>query len=314
MFDLIIVGGGPAGLTASIYALRAGLKTLMIERLMPGGQVAQTSKIENYPGYESIDGIELSMKMHAQAEKLGLEIEYADVLEYQLDGEIKTIKTYNNTFQAKAVILSLGASAKQLNVENEKKFIGRGVSYCAHCDGSFFKDKTVAIVGGGNTSLEDCIYLSGIAKKVYLIHRRDSFRGDNANIMAFEKASNKENSNIQKVLNSVVVQLLGENKLEAIVCQNKITNETTKIDIDGLFVAIGRKPDTDLLKGIVDLDDYGYILTDEKMRTNIKGVFAAGDVRQKHLRQIVTACSDGAIAGTSAFEHIKGGWYYFKTI
>lgn len=307
MYDLIIVGGGPAGLTAAIYALRAGLKVLLIERLMPGGQVAQTTKIENYPGFESIDGLELAMKMHVQAEKLGLEIEYADVLEYSIDGEIKKIKTYSNVFEAKSVILALGASAKQLNVANEKKYIGRGLSYCATCDGSFFKDKVVAIVGGGNTSLEDCIYLSGIVKKVYLIHRRDTFRGEHANVANFNRLLNSENSNVTQILNSTVVELFGENKLEGLVLENKINGEKTKLELDGLFVAIGRKPDTELLKDVIELNSNGYIVTDEKMATNIKGVFAAGDVREKCLRQIVTACSDGAIAAISAFEFIKGG-------
>lgn len=307
MYDLIIVGGGPAGLTAAIYALRAGLKVLLIERLMPGGQVAQTTKIENYPGFESIDGFELSMKMHAQAEKLGLEIEYADVLEYTLNDKIKKIKTYSHAFETKSVILALGASAKQLNVANEKKFVGKGISYCATCDGAFFKDKIVAIVGGGNTSLEDCIYLSGIVKKVYLIHRRDTFRGEQANIASFNKILNSKNSNVSQILNSTIVELLGEDKLEGLVLENKISGEQTKLEVEGLFVAIGRKPDTELLKDIIELNSDGYILTDEKMSTNIKGVFAAGDVREKSLRQIVTACNDGAIAAVSAFEFIKGG-------
>lgn len=307
IYDLIIVGGGPAGLTASIYALRAGMKVLLVERMMPGGQVAQTTKIENYPGFESIDGLELSMKMHAQAEKLGLEIEYADVLEYELNNEIKKIRTYSNVFEAKSLILALGASAKQLNVANEKKFIGRGLSYCATCDGSFFKDKIVAIVGGGNTSLEDCIYLSGIAKKVYLIHRRDTFRGEQANVANFTKILNQENSNVSQILNSTIIELIGENKLEGIILENKVNGEKTKLNLDGLFVAIGRKPDTELLKDIIKLNSNGYIITDEKMRTSIQGVFAAGDVREKSLRQIVTACSDGAIAAISAFEFIKGG-------
>lgn len=307
MYDLIIVGGGPAGLTASIYALRAGLKTLLIERLMPGGQVAQTTKIENYPGFDTINGFDLAMKMHQQAEKLGLEIEYADVLEYNLEDEIKRIKTYFNTFETKTLILALGASAKQLNVDNEKKFLGKGVSYCATCDGAFFKNKVVAIVGGGNTSLEDCIYLSGIAKKVYLIHRRDSFKGENANIASFKAVSENANSNIETIYNSVITELKGENALHSIVLQNKVTNEKKTIELDGLFVAIGRKPDTELLKDKIDLNENGYIITDEKMRTNISGVFAAGDVRQKSLRQIVTACSDGAISAISAFEFIKGG-------
>ena len=306
MFDVIIVGGGPSGLTSAIYACRAGLKTLLIEKYMPGGQVALTSTIENYPGFVKIDGVELSMKMHEQAQNCGCEFDFAEVIDVDMEAKIKTVKTHTNTYQAKTVILSLGASAKSLEVEGEKKYIGKGLSYCATCDGTLYKDKTVAIVGGGNTSLEDCIYLSGIAKKVYLIHRRDTFRGDETLVKALEK-NILQNGNIEKVLNSKVVKIYGEQKLSAIDVENLVDNTTKKIEIDGLFVAIGRKPDTEILNKKINLDNNGYIITDEKMRTNIEGVFACGDVRAKSLRQIVTACSDGAIASVSAFEYIRGG-------
>lgn len=307
MYDLIIVGGGPAGLTSAIYALRAGLKVLLIERLVPGGQVSITSKVENYPGFESIEGPELSARMFEQATKLGLETLFSDVLEYNLEGSVKTLKVYEGERQAKAVILALGASAKQLNVENEKKFIGRGISYCATCDGAFFKGKTVAVVGGGNTSLEDCIYLTGMAEKIYLIHRRDGFRGEERSVDVINSYSTGEKPKIEKVLNSTIKTLLGDTKLTGVIVEDKLTGKERQIDLDGLFVAIGRKPDTELLKGVINLDENGYITTDEKLSTSVKGVFAAGDVRPKSLRQIVTATSDGAIAAVYAMEYIRGG-------
>lgn len=306
MYDVIIVGGGPAGLTAGIYACRAGLKTLVIERLMPGGQIGLTATVENYPGFEKIDGVELAIKMHRHAESTGCEFDFAEVVSVDLDSEIKIVNTHTNSYKAKTVILSLGASARQLEVANEKRFVGKGLSYCATCDGSLYKNKTVAVVGGGNTSLEDCIYLSGIAKSVYLIHRRDSFRGEDTLVKALTKTVDT-NKNISLVLNSKVVNLIGDDCLSAIEVQSLVDQSVKTIAVDGLFVAIGRKPDTDIVSGKIDLDQNGYILTDQKMKTNIEGVFACGDVRAKTLRQIVTACSDGAIAAISAFEYIRGG-------
>ncbi len=307
MFDLIIVGGGPAGLTCALYAQRAGLKSIVIERLIPGGQVAITSKIENYPGFEKIDGTELSVKMFEQATKHGAEVEFSDVLEYHLEGAEKSVRTYNGEIKGKTIVLCMGASAKQLNVENERKYIGKGISYCATCDGTFFKDKNVAVVGGGNTSLEDCIYLSQLVKKIYLIHRRDAFRGEDKMVKSIMDLTTGENPKIKLVLNSTVKSLLGEEKISGIEVENKVTKEIKKLDIEGLFVAIGRKPDTDLVSDLIKLSENGYIITNEKMQTNIKGVFAAGDVREKTLRQIVTAASDGSIAAISALEYIRGG-------
>ena len=303
MYDIIIIGGGPAGLTASIYALRAKKSVLLIERYVPGGQVAQTGKIENYPGFKSIDGLELSNLMFEQASDLGLETIYTDVIKYDLLGKIKKVETYDGTFECKAVVLALGAVARQLDVENEKKFIGRGISYCATCDGNFFKDKNVAVVGGGNTSFEDCLYLADIVSKIYLIHRRDEFRGDKHTLLKlkeFEKVGK-----IEFVLNSVVKALNGEDKLISVVVENKIDKTLREIFVDGLFVAIGRRPDTSLIQDIITLDENGYIITDENMRTNIDGVYAVGDVRQKRLRQIVTACSDGAISAVDIIDYIS---------
>ena len=303
MYDIIIIGGGPAGLTASIYALRAKKSVLLIERYVPGGQVAQTGKIENYPGFKSIDGLELSNLMFEQASDLGLETIYTDVIKYDLLGKVKKVETYDGTFECKAVVLALGAVARQLDVENEKKFIGKGISYCATCDGNFFKDKNVAVVGGGNTSFEDCLYLADIVNKIYLIHRRDEFRGDKHTLLKlkeFEKVGK-----IEFVLNSVVKALNGEDKLTSVVVENKIDKTLREIPVDGLFVAIGRRPDTSLIQDIITLDENGYIITDENMRTNIDGVYAVGDVRQKRLRQIVTACSDGAISAVDIIDYIS---------
>lgn len=303
MYDIIIIGGGPAGLTASIYALRAKKSVLLIERYAPGGQVAQTGKIENYPGFKSIDGLELSNLMFEQASDLGLETIYTDVIKYDLLGKVKKVETYDGTFECKAVVLALGAVARQLDVENEKKFIGKGISYCATCDGNFFKDKNVAVVGGGNTSFEDCLYLADIVNKIYLIHRRDEFRGDKHTLLKlkeFEKVGK-----IEFVLNSVVKALNGEDKLISVVVENKIDKTLREIFVDGLFVAIGRRPDTSLIQDIITLDENGYIITDENMRTNIDGVYAVGDVRQKRLRQIVTACSDGAISAVDIIDYIS---------
>ncbi len=302
MYDIIIVGGGPAGLTASIYALRAKKSVLLIERYAPGGQVAQTGKIENYPGFKSIDGMDLASLMFDQATSLGLETVFSDVLDYDLLGKIKKVKTYDGEFEAKTVILALGAVARQLDVENEKKFIGRGVSYCATCDGNFFKNKDVAVVGGGNTSFEDCLYLSDIVNKIYLIHRRDEFRGDRHTLEKLYKLEQEDK--IEFILNSTVKALNGKDKLESIVVENKLNKTNREIVVDGLFVAIGRRPDTSLLQDRLNLDENGYIITDENMKTNIDGVYAIGDVRKKRLRQIVTACSDGALASVDIIDYI----------
>lgn len=302
LYDTIIIGGGPAGLTAAIYATRAGKKTLVVERLAVGGQVAPVHNIENYPGFVSISGIELSMAMHEQATTLGAETVYADVLEYNLEGKTKTIVTTDGTFEGKTVILSLGASSKQLNIENEKKFFGRGVSYCATCDGNFFKGKEVAVVGGGNTSFEDIMYLSSLASKVHLIHRRQTFRAEEISVQKVRAMA--EQGLVVMHLDSAISALNGSDKLESITVKNILTNSEQILPIEGLFVAVGRKPDTDLLAGIVTLNQEGYIKANEEMKTNIPGVFAAGDVTEKRLRQIITACSDGAIAAISANEYI----------
>ena len=301
MYDSIIIGGGPCGLTAALYLRRANKSVLVLEKYMPGGQMAQTTDIENYPGEIKIDGFDLTQKMVNQCNNLGVEFKYEEVVSCELLGDVKNIKTHQAEYQSRTVIICTGAYARPLEVENEKKYIGKGLSYCATCDGNFFKNKTVAVVGGGNTGLEDCLYLSGVANKVYLIHRRDKFRGDDITvnkIFALEKAGK-----IELVLNCVIESIQGTQTLENINVKDLVTGEVKQLKTDGLFVAIGRKPDTGFLQGI-KVDNAGYIITDEKMSTNIAGVYAGGDVRNTPFRQIVTACSDGAIASVSVLNYL----------
>lgn len=303
VYDTIIVGGGPAGLTAAIYLARANKNVLVLERGIPGGQMVNTPLIENYPGFKKVDGVTLSLEMKAQVEDLGVEIRQTDVLEYNLKGDIKTIKTYKETLSAKTVILALGASSKQVDCEGEQKFIGRGVSYCATCDGSLYKNKDVAVVGGGNTAFTDCIYLSDICRKVYLIHRRDAFRADK--VLEDKVRNLVKSGKVEFVLNSTVTSIQGTNSVESISVTNKITSEVINIPVSALFVAIGRSPDTSLLSNQIQLDASGYIITDQTMQTSIAGVFAAGDCRNTLLRQIVTATSDGAIAAITALTYLN---------
>lgn len=303
IYDIAILGGGPAGITAGIYAKRAGLNVIIIEKNMPGGQIAKTHEVANYTGIEKISGIDLAQKMFDHANSLKIEFMFDEVKSVSLTEDIKELVLFGGTIKARAVIISLGAAARKLNLSNERGFIGRGISYCATCDGSLYKDKEVAIVGGGNTAIEDAIYLANLVKKLYVIHRRDSFRSDKCLQESLIKA-NDEKNNVEYVLNSVVTGLSGNKNLEKIKVTNLQEKTEKEIKLDGLFVAIGRGPDTDFLTG-VKLDENGYIITDNHMKTNIPGVFAAGDIRVTALRQIVTACSDGAIAATKAFEYIK---------
>ncbi len=297
MKDVIIIGGGPAGLNAALYASRAGFDTLLIEKMFVGGQAATTASVDNYIGVGiGISGPDLVMKMESQAKEFGASFSYEDVLDVQLDGDIKTVKTKKNEYKAKAVILSMGATPRKLGVPGEEKFSGRGVSYCATCDGNFYKGKDVCVIGGGDTAAEDALFLSNLCRNVYLIHRRDSLRATKALADAvFAK------DNIKPLWNSQVVSINGENMVESVT----LTGDTSKdIDVDGAFVAVGTVPTSELVKGKIKLNEYGYIVADEKMRTNIEGVFAAGDIVDKPLRQIITAASDGAIAAYSAQEYI----------
>ena len=300
IYDVAILGAGPGGLTAGIYAKRAGLDVVIIEKGAVGGAVATTYEVANYPGFISISGAELSQKMFEHAQSLNIDFVWDEVKKVVPEGEEKVVECYKQTIKARVLILGFGASVRKLGLSTERQYVGKGISYCATCDGVLFKDKTVAIVGGGNTALEDCFYLSNQAKKVYLIHRRDEFRGEEILIKQI-----KEKENIELVLNSTVTELFGDTNLNGIEVTNKVTGEKTKIDLDGLFVCIGRGPDTEMVAGDLKLSESGYIVTDDCMRTNFEGVFAIGDIRQTPLRQIVTACSDGAIAATKAFEIIK---------
>lgn len=302
MYDVIIVGCGPSGMMCAVYCLRAGKKVLILEKGMIGGQVGLTTNIQNFPSIQKIDGVSLAMNMYDQIIKLGADVVFEEVIECDLKSKIKSIKTYKSVYTAKTVYLCTGASSRPLNVSGEKKFINKGISYCATCDGSLYKNSDVAIVGGGNTALEDCLYLSEISKKVYLIHRRDEFRGDAILVKKIQEL--QDEGKIELILSSEVVGILGQNKLEQIVVKNKKNNELTNISVSGLFIAIGRKPDTEIFEG-VNTDENGYIITDEKMHTNLEGVFAGGDVRNTPLRQIVTACSDGAIASTAINEYLS---------
>lgn len=300
IYDMIIIGGGPAGYTAALYASRAGFDTLLIERMAPGGQMALTGDIDNYPGFEQgIDGFTLGMKMQQGAERFGAKTEYDEVTSVELVGEIKRIHTLGGSFLGRTVVISTGANPRRLGLENEDALLGRGIHYCAHCDGRFYKDKTVVVVGGGNSAAADALYLSRLAKKVYLIHRRDTLR---ATKIYHEPLMNAEN--VEFVWNSTVDSLISGDRLEAITVKNVNDGAITRLDCDGVFVSIGREPVTAFLGGALALDGAGYIVADESTRTNVGGVFAIGDVRTKPLRQVVTATADGAVAVHMAEEYL----------
>ncbi|MBR6754849.1 MAG: thioredoxin-disulfide reductase [Clostridia bacterium] len=301
IYDIIIIGGGPAGYTSALYASRAGFDTLVIERMSVGGQMALTDIIDNYPGFEEgVDGFTLGMKMQQGAERFGAATEYADVNSIDVSDRIKKVETSNGVFLAKVIIIATGANPRELGLENEKSLVGRGVHYCAHCDGRFYKDKTVVVVGGGNSAASDALYLSNIAKKVYLVHRRNTLRATKIYHEPLMKCEN-----IEFLWDSAIASIIAENRVSGVEIKNLKTQKTENIDCDGLFVSIGRQPATEFLKGIIDLDEYGYIIADESTKTNISGVFAVGDVRQKALRQVVTAVSDGAVAVHFAEEYLQ---------
>ncbi|MBP3387967.1 MAG: thioredoxin-disulfide reductase [Clostridia bacterium] len=302
VYDMIIIGGGPAGYTAALYGARAGLDVVVVERMSVGGQMTLTGDIENYPGFdEGIDGFTLGMKMMQGAERFGARTEYAEVNAVELGGEIKKVITTVGVMLSKVVIIASGANARQLGVPGENELIGRGVHYCAHCDGRFYKGKTVVVVGGGNSAVSDALYLSRLASKVYLVHRRDTLRATRIYHEPLLKAEN-----VEFVWNSVVEGFIAEKKVGGIKVKDVNTAETKVIDCDGVFVSVGREPVTAFLGGALPLDKNGYIIADETTKTSIKGVFAVGDVRTKVLRQVVTAVSDGAVAAHFAEEYLSG--------
>lgn len=297
MYDVAIIGAGPAGLSAGIYAARAGLDTLIVEGLMPGGQAATAYEIDNYAGFESIGGSELSMKMAAHAQNAGAKIEYVNIDRTVLDGSVKKLYAGETIIEAASVIIASGAAYKKLGVAGEERLIGTGVSYCATCDGNFFRGKNVAVIGGGNTALKDALYLSKLCSTVYIVHRRSEFRGFKT---LAEKVGKIEN--IKLILNSTVSEISGAEKVESILVNNN--GETDRIFVEGVFIAVGSAPRTALAVG-VKLTENGYIDAGEDCKTNIPGVYAAGDVRNKPLRQVICAVSDGAVAATAANEYLN---------
>ena len=296
MYDIIIVGAGPAGLTAALYALRANKKVLIFEAKSCGGQIINASKIENYPGIENISGFDYATTLYNQVKNLNGEIKYETVTRVT---ENKEVFTSAGKYEAKAIIIATGSSNRRLNIENEKEYIGKGVSFCATCDGNFFKDKTVAVVGGGQTAIDDVIYLSNIVNKVYLIYRGEKLNEELNNI-------NKLNdiSNLEIILNTNVTKIIGKDLLTGIETTDKNNNKNT-INIDGLFIAVGQEPKNEIFSNVVDLNERGYIETTDGVHTKTEGIYVAGDTRVKELRQLTTAVSDGSIAATIAIKEMK---------
>jgi len=300
IYDMIVIGGGPAGYTAALYGARAGLDVIVLEKLSAGGQMALTSQIDNYPGFEEgVDGFELGEKMQAGAERFGVVSEIAEVMSVELNDKIKSVETDMGVFKGYTVVLATGANPRNLGIQGEESLIGRGVNYCAACDGMFFKDKIVAVIGGGNSAVTDALILSRIASKVYIVHRRDSLRATKIYFDTLQKTEN-----VEFIWNSTVEELVAGNKLEAVKLKNVKSGEISELKLDGLFVSIGRNPSTELVKNQLQLDKSGYIIADESTKTNIPGVFAAGDIRTKALRQVVTAAADGALAAHYAEEYL----------
>ena len=300
MTDIIIVGAGPAGLTAAIYALRAGRSVLLLEAKSYGGQIVNTPDIENYPGLKHVSGFEYATTLYEQATGFGAELKNETVLSVEDKGDTKEVKTDGGTYSARAVIIATGAKNRHMGIDREEELIGKGISYCATCDGAFFRGKDVAVCGGGNTALSDALFLSNYCRTVYLIHRRDEFRGGAAEA---EKVKAKEN--VKFVLNSTVEELLGDKTLSAVRVKDKISGETKEIEVSGLFVAIGQEPDNEAFRSVADLDEKGYILSPESCETRTRGVFIAGDCRQKNVRQLTTAVADGAVAALAACSSLE---------
>ena len=299
-YDVAVLGGGPAGYTAALYCVRAGYSTVVLEKMMPGGQMATTDQVENYPGFAGgIDGFQLSEEMRKGAERFGAQTEFAEVKEVRLVGEVKRIITNRGALEARAVVLAMGASPRMLGLEGERMLRGKGVSYCATCDAMFYKGKTVVVVGGGNSAAEDALILSKVCRKVWLIHRRDKLDATQSYLEPLARAGN-----IEYRWNAEVAKLEQDGVLKGIVLRHR-NGEEERLDCDGLFVAIGRTPDTQLLTAQIELDRQGYVVADETTKTNLPGVFAAGDIRTKPLRQIVTAAADGAVASKYVEEYLR---------
>jgi len=299
MYDIIIIGAGTAGLSAAIYGVRAGKSVLILEAESYGGQIINTPEIENYPAIKHISGYDFATNLYEQAIELGAEIKIEKVLEIKSEDHGKKVITDSNQYEAKSIILATGAKSRTLGLEREKELVGRGISYCATCDGGFFKGKEVAINGGGSTALEEALYLSSFCAKVYLIHRRDSFRGEDRLLHSLQ-----EKQNVEFVLNSSIKELIADNKIKGIIVKNIETGKELTIPISGLFIAIGQIPENGIFADLINLDKGGYISATEDCKTNIEGIFVAGDTRTKRIRQLTTAAADGAVAALAASEYI----------
>lgn len=301
LYDVIVIGGGPGGYTAALYAARANLSVAILEKLSPGGQMGTTDVIDNYPGFpQGVNGFELAMQMKEGAERFGAQTQLAEVTQVELAGQVKTVHTSGGDYQARTVVLATGAHPRELGLPGERELRGRGVSYCATCDGMFYRGKTVVVVGGGNTAVSDVLYLSRLCEKVYLVHRRDALRASKVYLDPLQKAENME-----FVWDSEVKQLLRDQAVTGVRVRNKKTGEERDIPCGGVFVAVGYLPNTELYRGQVELDEAGYVLADETTQTNLPGVFAVGDLRKKPLRQVVTAASDGAVAAHFIEEYLN---------
>lgn len=302
MYDIIIVGAGPAGLSAAVYGLRAGKSVLLLEKESYGGQIINTPEIENYPGIKKISGYEFAENLYQQAVDLGAELVYEGVTAIETEQDIKKVLTAENEYLCKTIILATGARHRKLGIEREEQLAGKGVSYCATCDGMFFKGKDVAVAGGGNTALQDASFLSNYCKKVYLIHRREEFRAEKRLVDAL-----REKDNVEFVLNCQVTALNGENTLTSVIVRDKNTEKERELFVSGIFIAVGQEPQSQIVQNLIDTDKGGYIISGEECNTNRSGVFTAGDCRTKSVRQLATAVSDGAVAALKACEYMETG-------
>ncbi|MGN0658372.1 MAG: thioredoxin-disulfide reductase [Emergencia sp.] len=300
MYDIVIAGAGPAGLSAAIYGQRAGRRTLLIDAKGFGGQIVNTPEVENYPGIKKISGFEFAGSLYEQASELGAEIVFEKVTGIEKEAEKYIVVTESSRYETKTVILATGAKNRPLGLEKEEAFTGAGVSYCATCDGAFFRGRAVAVIGGGNTALEDAEVLSGIAEKVYLVHRRDTFRGEQTGVKRLQAKDN-----VEFVMNSVPVELLGDSVISGLRVRNVETDEERVLPVQGIFIAIGQMPDNEDFSELVELDKGGYIIAGENCVTGAEGIFTAGDCRTKKVRQLATAAADGAVAALAASEYIS---------
>lgn len=300
MYDIIIIGAGPAGMTAAIYACQARKKVLLLEKKVYGGQILKAEKVKNYPGFEEISGFDYSNKLYSQVKKLNPDIKFEEVISIIDKKGSKEVITPKSNYISKSIIIATGAESRKLGLNNEDKLLGKGISYCATCDGMFFKDKIVAITGGGNNAIDEAIYLSNIVKKLYVIYRRKEFRIEATNLDEL-----KEKNNVKFIMDSNIIDIKGEDKLESITILNNTSKKESNLDIEGLFIAIGHIPVSSIFNNLINLNEKGYIISDETCKTNIDGIFVAGDIRIKDIRQLTTACSDGTIAALAACKYLS---------